>query len=137
MKKLAAILLGLMLLISVPASVSADSRCSGKLGVTLYEHAGYGGAQITFCTVTVLGVGTVFAPVSYLGNYTTGLSAGATWNDRPSAFQFFNTGGKKIRFFDDSGYTGQYITATGNTNEKNIHDGLNFGDKMSSFKLVS
>lgn len=137
MKRLAALLLSLMLLALVPSSatgyVGTDPRCNFYYGVTLYEHAGYDGAQITFCNTGGPGGSTI--AISNLSNYTTGLGFGANWNDRASAYQVFNsTAGKVLRFYTNSGYSVLAMTQTGPGNVPNMHNGYNAGDKVTSIR---
>lgn len=122
------------------APVGAVSTCSGRPGITLYEHSKYNadipGAKITFCGALPPAWGPVFD--TYLPDNTAGLSWGANWNDRASSIKVFNipSGGGGFRVYDLAGCTGNIkITITGSTNVPDLgaYWSGNFNDAVSSF----
>lgn len=126
-------LVGTLLLLSamVPAAVSADSRCNGGSGVTLYDNVGYGGASKTFCRALLPTGGPTVNRLSPYG-----------WNDRASSYQVFNTTASQCyRFYEHEYFSGTTLTTCGNGNIYDLRqyytgrwDGWN--DTMSSFKAL-
>lgn len=113
------------------APISADSRCNGGYGVTLYTDINYHGTPITFCRAQLPTGG---PHVPKLGPYG--------WNDRASSYQVFNAQSSQcIRFYEHENYLGTTITTCGADNIPDLRnfypsrfDGWN--DVMSSLQTL-
>jgi len=133
MKKiiLSAITAGFLLVGLFVTPASADSRCNGKLGITLYEDIRYGGSSITFCSALLPTGGPHLSKLSPWG-----------WNDKTSSYQFFNaTANDCIRLYEHENFRGATLTTCGSEFVSDLtvyypgrSDGFN--DTISSLRVL-
>jgi len=84
----AAVFLGASLTAPAVQTALADSRCSGHGGITVWEGSNLNGASATWCTDTS---NYTRLEIPILDQKKDNLGWYATWNDRISSVQTFNT----------------------------------------------
>lgn len=122
------LVLGASAMMIVPGPVLADTRCSGSAGFQVYENINLGGRS-------ALGCGVGWAR-SYFGDWNTNLNFWENWNDRISSYQTFNFTGHRVRFWNDSNYSGSYLTTTNNDTVNSVDDYGLFNDRFSSGQIL-
>lgn len=112
-----------------PTVSAADARCNFGVGVSVYENINKGGRTAVGCSV-----GWYRANFS---DWTAGLGAFESWNDRISSYETFNFTGHTVKFWTGASKSGSVLTTTNNETVNNVDDYGAFNDRFSSGQIIS
>lgn len=129
----AAVLVAMVALASLPGVAFADSRCGGRPGVQVWTNAYQDGDNTLFCAPSQNG----FVSITPLADQHGGLLwPWDSWDNRISSFETFNmVSGSDYRscFYTNNGFGGDVMKKGPNGLQNTLSD--TFDEEISSLKI--